>query len=131
MISDRVLCFSGCNNRCVFQGSGIYSGTVFVGADSSRDDCRTNRGGTPLPRIHTPFFWLRGHGWPEKVFYDKNRVPFKDWYLGSDHCLKKETAVKEKIESPYRHHSKDFDMEVAKFIPDWKGIDERLCGMKL
>ena len=31
----------------------------------------------------------------------------------------------------HKHHSKEFDNEVAKFIPDWKNLDEMLCGMKL
>ncbi|WP_246803883.1 YgjP-like metallopeptidase domain-containing protein [Desulfosarcina cetonica] len=31
----------------------------------------------------------------------------------------------------HKLHSKEFDKEVAKFIPYWKGVDERLCGMKL
>jgi predicted metal-dependent hydrolase len=31
----------------------------------------------------------------------------------------------------HKHHSKEFDKEVAKFIPDWKNLDEMLCGMKL
>lgn len=31
----------------------------------------------------------------------------------------------------HKHHSEDFDKEVAKFIPDWKNLDEMLCGMKL
>jgi predicted metal-dependent hydrolase len=31
----------------------------------------------------------------------------------------------------HKHHSKKFDEEVAKFIPDWKNLDEMLCGMKL
>lgn len=28
----------------------------------------------------------------------------------------------------HKHHSKEFDKEVAKFIPDWKSLDEMLCG---
>lgn len=31
----------------------------------------------------------------------------------------------------HKHHSTEFDKEVAKFIPDWKNLDEMLCGMKL
>jgi predicted metal-dependent hydrolase len=31
----------------------------------------------------------------------------------------------------HKSHSKEFDKEVVKFIPDWKYLDEMLCGMKL
>ncbi len=31
----------------------------------------------------------------------------------------------------HKHHSKEFDKEVAKFIHDWKNLDEMLCGMQL
>ncbi|MFO7716105.1 MAG: M48 family metallopeptidase [Desulfosarcina sp.] len=31
----------------------------------------------------------------------------------------------------HKDHSKDFYREVAKHIPDWKELDEKLCGMKL
>ena len=31
----------------------------------------------------------------------------------------------------HKHHSKEFDKEVAKFIPNWKNFDEMLCGMRL
>jgi len=31
----------------------------------------------------------------------------------------------------HKDHSKDFNREVAKFIPDWKALDEKLCGMRL
>jgi predicted metal-dependent hydrolase len=31
----------------------------------------------------------------------------------------------------HKDHSKDFNREVAKFIPDWKELDKKLCGMRL
>jgi len=31
----------------------------------------------------------------------------------------------------HKHHSKEFDKEVATYIPDWKNLDEMLCGMRL
>lgn len=31
----------------------------------------------------------------------------------------------------HKDHSKDFDREVAKFIPNWKSLNEKLCGMRL
>ena len=37
----------------------------------------------------------------------------------------------ELIHIKYKDHSKDFFRELAKFIPDWKVLDDKLCGMKL
>ncbi|MFA6013288.1 MAG: M48 family metallopeptidase [Desulfobacteraceae bacterium] len=28
----------------------------------------------------------------------------------------------------HKHHSKEFDKEVSKFIPDWKNLEEMLGG---
>jgi predicted metal-dependent hydrolase len=40
-------------------------------------------------------------------------------------------VVHELAHIEHKHHSKEFDKEVAKFIPDWKVLDESLCGMRL
>ena len=40
-------------------------------------------------------------------------------------------AVHELVHIKHKDHSKDFYKEIAKFIPDWKDLDEKLCGMKL
>jgi hypothetical protein len=56
------------------------------------------------------------------INYDAIKLPF----TAIDYII-----VHELAHIKHRHHSKDFDREVAKFIPDWKGVDERLCGMKL
>jgi hypothetical protein len=39
--------------------------------------------------------------------------------------------VHELVHIKHKHHSKDFYKEIAKYIPDWKALDDRLCGMKL
>ena len=31
----------------------------------------------------------------------------------------------------HKHHSKEFYKELAMFIPEWKVLDDKLCGMKL
>ncbi len=31
----------------------------------------------------------------------------------------------------HKRHSKEFDKEVATYIPDWKNLDEMLCGIRL
>ena len=56
------------------------------------------------------------------INYDTIKLPF----TAIDYII-----VHELAHIKHRHHSKDFDKEVARFIPDWKGVDERLCGMKL
>jgi len=40
-------------------------------------------------------------------------------------------VVHELIHIKHKHHSKEFYKEIAKFIPEWKLLDEKLCGMKL
>ena len=37
----------------------------------------------------------------------------------------------ELVHIKHKHHSKGFHKELAKFIPDWKVLDDRLCGMKV
>jgi predicted metal-dependent hydrolase len=39
--------------------------------------------------------------------------------------------VHELVHIRHKAHSKEFYLEIAKFIPDWKERDEKLCGMKL
>lgn len=56
------------------------------------------------------------------INYDAIKLPF----TAIDYII-----VHELAHIKHRHHSKDFHNEVAKFIPDWKAVDERLCGMKL
>ncbi len=40
-------------------------------------------------------------------------------------------VVHELVHIKHRDHSKDFYKEIAKFIPEWKVLDDKLCGMKL
>ncbi|WP_457552050.1 M48 family metallopeptidase [Desulfobacula sp.] len=40
-------------------------------------------------------------------------------------------VVHELVHIKHRDHSKEFYKEIAKFIPEWKLLDEKLCGMKL
>ena len=40
-------------------------------------------------------------------------------------------VVHEMAHIKHKHHSKDFYKEIAKFIPEWKALDDKLCGMKL
>ena len=40
-------------------------------------------------------------------------------------------VVHELIHIKHKHHSKEFYKELAKFIPEWKVLDDKLCGMKL
>ena len=40
-------------------------------------------------------------------------------------------VVHELIHIKHKDHSKDFYKEIAKFILDWKVLDDKLCGMKL
>jgi predicted metal-dependent hydrolase len=56
------------------------------------------------------------------INYDAIKLPF----TAIDYII-----VHELAHIKHRQHSKDFDKEVAKFIPDWKDVDKRLCGMKL
>ncbi|MDA3788829.1 MAG: hypothetical protein PF503_10095 [Desulfobacula sp.] len=52
-------------------------------------------------------------------------------YLGRRYYvdLIKNTSVK--IVTVLFNHSKDFFKELGKFIPEWKALDDMLCGMKL
>ncbi len=56
------------------------------------------------------------------INYDTIKLPF----AVIDYII-----VHELAHIKHKHHSKDFDKEVAKFIPDWKELDAKLCGMKL
>ena len=56
------------------------------------------------------------------INYDAVKLPF----TAIDYII-----IHELAHIKHKHHSKDFDKEVAKFIPDWKDVDSRLCGMKL
>lgn len=40
-------------------------------------------------------------------------------------------VVHELVHFKHKDHSKSFYREIAKFIPEWKALDEKLCGMKL
>jgi len=40
-------------------------------------------------------------------------------------------VVHELVHIKHKDHSKAFYREVAKYIPDWEALDEKLCGMKL
>lgn len=40
-------------------------------------------------------------------------------------------VVHELVHIKHKDHSKAFYKEVAKYIPDWEALDEKLCGMKL
>jgi len=39
--------------------------------------------------------------------------------------------VHELVHIKHKDHSKEFYREVVKFLPDWKELDDKLCGMKL
>lgn len=56
------------------------------------------------------------------INYDAIKLPFSviDYII-----------VHELAHIKFKTHSKDFNREVAIFIPDWKELDEKLCGMKL
>jgi len=56
------------------------------------------------------------------INYDAIKLPF----TVIDYII-----VHELAHIKHRHHSKEFNKEVAKFIPNWKELHERLCGMKL
>ena len=40
-------------------------------------------------------------------------------------------VVHELVHIKHKDHSKEFYKEIAKFIPEWKMLDDKLCGMKL
>ena len=40
-------------------------------------------------------------------------------------------VVHELAHIKHKHHSKDFYKGIAKFVPDWKVLDDKLCGMNL
>jgi len=40
-------------------------------------------------------------------------------------------VVHDLVDINHRDHSNAFYKETGKFIPDWKLLDEKLCGMKL
>jgi predicted metal-dependent hydrolase len=56
------------------------------------------------------------------INYDAIKLPF----TVIDYII-----VHELAHIKHRHHSNDFHREVAKFIPDWRKLDERLCGMRM
>ncbi|MBU2429240.1 MAG: M48 family metallopeptidase, partial [Proteobacteria bacterium] len=40
-------------------------------------------------------------------------------------------VVHELVHIRHKHHSKEFYQELAKFVPEWKKLDDKLCGMRL
>jgi len=56
------------------------------------------------------------------INYDAIKLPF---------TLIDYIIVHELAHIKHKDHSKDFYREVAKFVPDWQELDEKLCGMKL
>jgi len=54
--------------------------------------------------------------------YDAVKLPF---------TLINYVVVHELCHIKHKDHSKEFYKEIAKFIPDWKALDDKLCGMGL